>query len=363
MDIKMISDGAFEGENDTRSLLLTVEEAYRDYEIRLAIFSPAGRRFLSQPIPLTGGSAVYPLPAAVLDAKGMLLAQLVAADANSHLVKSRVFPFRVERSILFREEYAENGALITLSGVFSQVQSLWESLEDYALKAEIPTKTTDLINDAGYLTEHQSLADYAKTADVNTALDLKADKTEIPTLDAEPVNGSENAVQSGGVYTAIQEAIQEGAGITVDTALSGVSTNPVQNKAVKAALDLKADGTDIPTVKTGVFSHSASLTDKVRDADVTVKEFGGVGFFTAYVRYTQAVPVGGGTISGVSLPEYAVSCSGLCYVGLGSDAKAIPCIASVSDDGSVGVAPFSDTMLDPSYEGITGFSISATWIA
>lgn len=47
-----------------------------------------------------------------------------------------------------------------------------------ALKTELPTKVSELTNDAGYLTEHQSLADYAKITDVNTALDLKADKSD-----------------------------------------------------------------------------------------------------------------------------------------------------------------------------------------
>ena len=41
---------------------------------------------------------------------------------------------------------------------------------DYALKSEIPTIPTNVsafTNDAGYLTEHQSLAEYAKTVDLS----------------------------------------------------------------------------------------------------------------------------------------------------------------------------------------------------
>ena len=54
-----------------------------------------------------------------------------------------------------------------------------------ALKAD-KTEITDMatktwVGEQGFLTEHQSLEDYAKTADVNAALELKADKTEIPT--------------------------------------------------------------------------------------------------------------------------------------------------------------------------------------
>lgn len=71
----------------------------------------------------------------------------------------------------------------------------------------IPTKTSQLTNDSGYLTEHQSLDAYAK-------------KTEIPTVP------------------------------TTDSELSATSTNPVQNKIIKAELDKKlesipVDGTTI----------------------------------------------------------------------------------------------------------------------
>ena len=38
-------------------------------------------------------------------------------------------------------------------------------LSEYAKTADVPTKTSQLTNDSGYLTEHQSLADYRKIAD------------------------------------------------------------------------------------------------------------------------------------------------------------------------------------------------------
>ena len=41
-----------------------------------------------------------------------------------------------------------------------------QSLTDYAKKTEIPTKTSQLTNDSGYLTEHQSLEAYAKKTDI-----------------------------------------------------------------------------------------------------------------------------------------------------------------------------------------------------
>lgn len=46
-----------------------------------------------------------------------------------------------------------------------------QSLENYALRSEIPTKTSDLTNDSGYLTEHQSLEAYSTTTEVQSMID------------------------------------------------------------------------------------------------------------------------------------------------------------------------------------------------
>ena len=45
----------------------------------------------------------------------------------------------------------------------------------------IPTKVSQLTNDENYLTQHQSLADYAKTVDVDTKLDKKANSADVYT--------------------------------------------------------------------------------------------------------------------------------------------------------------------------------------
>lgn len=48
--------------------------------------------------------------------------------------------------------------------------------------------------------------------------------------------------------------------VTIDTALSGISTNPVQNKIIKEALDTKADTDDIPTKTSELTNDSGFLT-------------------------------------------------------------------------------------------------------
>lgn len=68
------------------------------------------------------------------------------------------------------------------------------------IKDSIPTKTSQLTNDSGFLTSHQSLVDYAKTADVNTALAKKADTTAIPTKVSQLENDVYYVKTGDGIY-------------------------------------------------------------------------------------------------------------------------------------------------------------------
>lgn len=67
------------------------------------------------------------------------------------------------------------------------------------------------------------------------AYDALANKANSFSTDSAPTSGSANLVTSGGVYDAIEEIT-----ITVDSALSSSSTNPVQNKLITNALANKA---------------------------------------------------------------------------------------------------------------------------
>lgn len=112
-----------------------------------------------------------------------------------------------------------------LSYLFDRLKTI------FAQKSELPTKTSDLTNDSNYVSD----ASYVHT-DVNFTETLK------------------NKL----------DAIAEGAtNVTVDSALSGTSENPVENKAVKSALDLKAtiDSpalTGTPTVPTATAGSAGS---------------------------------------------------------------------------------------------------------
>ena len=77
------------------------------------------------------------------------------------------------------------------------VEALDAAIGTKANKTDIPTKVSQLENDSGFLTEHQDLSAYAKTADlnttvssINTTLDTKANKTDIPTKVSQLENDS-----------------------------------------------------------------------------------------------------------------------------------------------------------------------------
>ena len=163
------------------------------------------------------------------------------------------------------------------------------SLEAKANKTEIPTVPTNVsafTNDAGYLTEHQSLNDYyTKTEsdgkyatqvvvneeisarindvrEVKATLESKANKTEIPTLNG---YATEQWVGEQGYLTEHQplktingETIVGNGNITIS---GGEETDPIWNAEkvnyytkteVNSSLETKANKSEIPTVPTNV---------------------------------------------------------------------------------------------------------------
>ena len=108
----------------------------------------------------------------------------------------------------------------------------------YATKAEVPTKTSQLTNDSTYQTK----------ANLDTALATKADKSSLASKQDKLVSGtniktsnSQSLLGSGNI------SIEAGSSITVDSALSTTSENPVQNKVITNTLQTKANASDIPT--------------------------------------------------------------------------------------------------------------------
>lgn len=115
-------------------------------------------------------------------------------------------------------------------------------LTEYAKLADLPTKTSDLTNDSGYQT----------AAEVIAAIEAK-------------LEGYRPA-------------------ITVDTALNATSENPVQNKVIKAELDLKANATDIPIVPD-------KLSDFNNDAGYQTATEVGTAIDTKLANYQEKITI------------------------------------------------------------------------
>jgi len=139
-------------------------------------------------------------------------------------------------------------------------------IKDKVAEIIMPTKVSELDNDAGYLTEHQSLTDYAKISDVDASLNLKADKTSIPTVPSFKTINGEEITGTGNIE------IKSGSDPVDLSDYAKISD-------VDASLDLKADKTSIPTVPTkvseftndaGYLTEHQSLTDYAKKTDIPV---------------------------------------------------------------------------------------------
>ena len=128
------------------------------------------------------------------------------------------------------------------------------SLETKADKTEIPTVPTNVsafTNDAGYLTEHQSLDNYYTKTEVNTSLESKANKSEIPTV---PTNVSAFTNDAGyltehqslnNYYTKTESDGKYATQVVVNEEIAA-RINDVRE--VKATLETKANKSEIPNL-------------------------------------------------------------------------------------------------------------------
>ena len=117
------------------------------------------------------------------------MAILKYTDANgiTHSVNS----YKINNVIVTQEKGESTADVMSQKAVTDEIKKV---------NSLIPTKVSQLTNDENYLTQHQSLADYAKTADVNTSLALKANSSDVYTTAQvdEKVNLKANAAD---VYT------------------------------------------------------------------------------------------------------------------------------------------------------------------
>lgn len=137
-------------------------------------------------------------------------------------------------------------------------------IEDYhyITSAAIPTSNTAFTNDAGYLTEHQSLSAYSTTDEVETMI-------ESATTDFVTSGEVETQIENKGYATvsAVTSALT-----TIENELS--EAERVTSEALNQLEDNKADKTDIPDVSQFVTSGEvdtmidAATSDLVTEAEI-----------------------------------------------------------------------------------------------
>lgn len=127
------------------------------------------------------------VPLANLGNLDTTVAEVVTALPTSN-IKRHIY--LVKDSDTANNKYAEYVYTGDISAAYDSTK--WEKLGDfratvdlagYAKKSEIPTKVSQLSNDKGYLTSHQSLADYAKKSET---VDLSTIRVEEEVLAATP---------------------------------------------------------------------------------------------------------------------------------------------------------------------------------
>ena len=199
---------------------------------------------------------------------------------------------------------ADKSDTYTKTQVDSAISTAVENIDltDYATKAElstvattgdyndlsnkptiptVPTNVSSFVNDAGYLTQHQSLADYYTKTEVDDELATKQDAstafsgdyndlTNKPTIPVVPTNVS-SFVNDAGYLTQHQSLAEYYTKTQVDTALAGkVSQSDFDTKeeVISNALnDLESDkqdvlisGTNIKTINNESILGSGNIT-------------------------------------------------------------------------------------------------------
>lgn len=153
-----------------------------------------------------------------------------------------------------------------------------QSLADYATKEElslkanssdIPTKTSQLVNDSGYLTEHQSLADYATKSEIPTLTSqLTNDSGYITSIPSEYV--TETELESKGYLTEHQSLANY---VTKDELpdISGLATKSEIPTATSQLTNDSGFITEIPSEYITETELTSSLSSKADSANVYTK--------------------------------------------------------------------------------------------
>ena len=144
------------------------------------------------------------------------LAYLTASDLDDYATKAYVdekidaLPDEGTFPEIGSSEEEFTPGLATVEGVIDYVADAIEAaapdLSGFAEKTEIPTKVSELENDKGYITEHQSLEDYATKDYVDIAIATVPEHSEVITTDGtQPTSGSGLSVSDNAENAFVEE--------------------------------------------------------------------------------------------------------------------------------------------------------------
>ncbi len=83
------------GENLSRRLTVTAEEALWGKTCVLSFVTPMGKLFISDKLTLSGGQGEYVIPKVLLDGKGVLFCQMCFTGDDGFVIKSEIYEFPV----------------------------------------------------------------------------------------------------------------------------------------------------------------------------------------------------------------------------------------------------------------------------
>lgn len=147
-----------------------------------------------------------------------------------------------------------------------RISSIGSGLDSKADKSSVPTRVGQLVNDKGYITKNDipAVSGYATKEYVDSSVNavsntiptnvsqLNNDKNYVDNKSFKTING-QSVIGSGNIE------INQGADVIVDSDISDTSTNPIQNKAVAAALN--AVSSNIPTKVSQLSNDKGYLTE------------------------------------------------------------------------------------------------------
>jgi hypothetical protein len=323
MRVEYPGQGPFAGENDVRLLQLSAEAPYSGWELRVAFLTPAGKRCVSPPVTLENGEGSYPLPAAVLDAPGRLLTQLIAEDDTGRVMKSEITPVYVEKGLGGAVPETDGGAVITLGGVKRALT---------ALEAAFGAHT----HDGRYYTAAQTDA-------------LLLQKQDLLAFDEAPTAGSGNVLTSGAVKTAL-DAIVAPENYVSPADLAAVATSGAYG-------DLQNKPT-IPAISTSIVTDKAS--DEKTVSPKAVYEYAAKDSDYAYINGDHfAIGEGGDCEYGLPARVSADQTEIHCLLVTEKSMKDVTALNVSSANAGVCKADGTSLYLNAG-KGVTGWTATAT---